>query len=194
MGSFRLPPPNPLTTICVWIAAIFIAIREGAEKTHVLPGLVSAMSGVWSYLPLAVLVFAAAVYLVNLFRPHRGLATHAELRLWCQGTAHPPTQLSQTNIWRWFMMTAVAQVMPPGSGPPGFTSGPIGAGMSAGAVILNHTLYLTFDRPMSVGTMVITSPDMTVPLHEVKDFSSRSAVISFGSGIPAGTLVVTVRP
>ena len=178
MGPFRLPPPNPLTTICVWIAAIFIAIREGAEKTHVLPGLVSAMSGVWSYLPLAVLVFAAAVYLVNLFRPHRGLATHAELRLWCQ-VVHDDRRGSSDA---------------PGSGPPGFTSGPIGAGMSAGAVILNHTLYLTFDRPMSVGTMVITSPDMTVPLHEVKDFSSRSAVISFGSGIPAGTLVVTVRP
>jgi len=63
----RIPPPNPLTVVTVWIAAIFIAVREGAEKTHVLPVLVSAMSGWLSFFPLAVLVLAAIVYLARLF-------------------------------------------------------------------------------------------------------------------------------
>ena len=67
----RLPPPNPLTTVSVWIAAVFIAVREGADKTNVLPGLVRAMSGTFSYLPLGVLLLAAVVYLVNLWRAQR---------------------------------------------------------------------------------------------------------------------------
>jgi hypothetical protein len=63
----RIPPPNPLTTVCTWIAAIFIAIRAGAETAGAL-NLVRAMSGGWSYLPIGVLTLAAAVYLINLIR------------------------------------------------------------------------------------------------------------------------------
>ncbi|MDP2009077.1 MAG: hypothetical protein Q8K11_02760 [Phenylobacterium sp.] len=59
------PPPNPLTTVSVWIAAIFIALREGAAMTPSLAGLAAAMGGAWSYLPLAVLILAAVVYLMR---------------------------------------------------------------------------------------------------------------------------------
>lgn len=65
------PPPNPLTTVSVWIAALFMAIREGADAAGVFPAMVEAMSGAWSYLPLGVLVFSAIVYIVRTFLPER---------------------------------------------------------------------------------------------------------------------------
>ena len=67
----RIPPADAFTTTNVWIAAIFIAIREGASTTGVLPGLVRAMSGVWSYLPIGVLTMAALLYLYRALRAPR---------------------------------------------------------------------------------------------------------------------------
>lgn len=67
----RIPPPNPLTTVSVWIAAIFMGLREGADKAGVFPGLVAAMSGAWSYLPIGVLALAALIYVVRMFLPER---------------------------------------------------------------------------------------------------------------------------
>ncbi|MDP3853123.1 hypothetical protein [Phenylobacterium sp.] len=67
----RIPPPNPLTTTCTWIAAVFIAVREGAASTTSLEWLAEAMSGWWSYLPLAVLSLAAVVYLARLALPSK---------------------------------------------------------------------------------------------------------------------------
>jgi hypothetical protein len=67
----RIPPPNPLTTVCTWIAAIFIAVREGAAKTPNFQWLADAMSGWWSYLPVGVLTLAASVYVVRLWLPKK---------------------------------------------------------------------------------------------------------------------------
>jgi hypothetical protein len=62
----RIPPPNPLTTVSVWIAAIFIAVREGAAKAPQTSGFAEQIGGAWSYLPLGVMALAAVVYLVRL--------------------------------------------------------------------------------------------------------------------------------
>lgn len=65
----RLSPPDPLTIICTWIAAIYMAVREGAERIPRLSGLAESMGGAWSYLPLGVLTLAATVYLARMVLP-----------------------------------------------------------------------------------------------------------------------------
>jgi hypothetical protein len=170
-----LPPPNPLTVVCIWIAAIFIALREAAQKAQIFPGLVQAMSGVWSFLPLGVLVLSAAVYLVNWLRPHHGRATRAALELRTSGTALPATLLSQTNVWRWYLLTIIGNFKDRANVP------------------IQQTLFISFDRPMGVNTAEITSPDINLPLHEVKEFTAKYAIIAFVEPIPAGRLVVTMK-
>jgi hypothetical protein len=57
----RLQPPDQLSTVLIWVAAIFMAIREGiaqvAIQSHRAP--VIDLSGYWAFLPLALLLAAA---------------------------------------------------------------------------------------------------------------------------------------
>lgn len=56
--SMRLPPPDPLTTACVYIAALFMAVQQGLKGA---PDFVARTrfpdlnAGVWNYLPLLLL-------------------------------------------------------------------------------------------------------------------------------------------
>jgi hypothetical protein len=42
------------------------------------------------------------------------------------------------------------------------------------------TLYLVFDKPISIKQFRIDGSGATLPLHEVKDYGERHAVIQFG--------------
>ena len=59
----RLPSPDPLTIVCLYVAAIFMALKEGVGKVPAMRGLDVALGGSWSYFPVAILSFAAAVYI-----------------------------------------------------------------------------------------------------------------------------------
>ena len=58
---------------------------------------------------------------------------------------------------------------------------------------ITSTLFLTFDSLVRVGTIEVSSPDIRLPQHEVKDFNSRSAIVFFNADITEGTLVVRVH-
>jgi hypothetical protein len=53
-------------------------------------------------------------------------------------------------------------------------------------------LFVTFDKPVKVGTLQVTSEGFTLPAHEVKEFTNRYAIIVFSAAVPAGKLMVHV--
>lgn len=63
-----LPPPDPLTTACVYIAAIFMAVQQGLKGA---PDFVARTrfpdlnSGAWNYLPLVLLTAGLLVWFVE---------------------------------------------------------------------------------------------------------------------------------
>ena len=58
---------------------------------------------------------------------------------------------------------------------------------------VTSTLFLTFDTPVKIGTLEVSSPDIRLPPHEVKDFNDRSAIVFFNNDLAEGTLVIRVH-
>jgi sorbitol-specific phosphotransferase system component IIA len=55
------------------------------------------------------------------------------------------------------------------------------------------TLFVTFEDDVTVGTLNVRSPDMQLPVYEVKEFNQRYAIITFHDNVPTGTLEVQVH-
>jgi hypothetical protein len=108
------------------------------------------------------------------------LADTADLQIHIYADTRTPTRLSYSNIWRWYYMKQVLVQLSPDTGAEQRRN-------------LTATLFLTFDTPVKIGTLEVSSPDIQLPLHEVKDFNNRSAVIFFGGDVPEGTLNVSVH-
>jgi len=53
-------------------------------------------------------------------------------------------------------------------------------------------LFVTFEDDVVIRTLVVQSPDMLLPIYEVKEFNQRYAIIHFAANVPAGTLEVMV--
>ena len=52
---------------------------------------------------------------------------------------------------------------------------------------------MTFEDDVAVGTLNMRSPDMQLPVYEVKEFNQRYAIITFQDNVPAGTLELEVH-
>lgn len=68
----RLPPPDPLSTILLYLAAIIMALREalapGMPLSKAVPSL--TMGTVWPYVPLTLVSIAAVIWIIRgLSRP-----------------------------------------------------------------------------------------------------------------------------
>lgn len=62
----RLQPPDQLSITLIWIAAIFIAFKEGVERWPAAREALPGMSTGWlNFVPLGLLVFAAIVTMVR---------------------------------------------------------------------------------------------------------------------------------
>ena len=79
------------------------------------------------------------------------------------------------NIWRWYSLIQTTRQLD-----------------QAGNLVSEHstvTIFLSFDRPVNVRQMIVTSEGgLTLPAHEVKDWSIRHAIILFIDD-PAGCIV-----
>jgi len=53
-------------------------------------------------------------------------------------------------------------------------------------------LFLSFDRPVKVGTLEVSAHGFTLPSYEVKEFTNRYAIIVFSNELPAGSLQIKV--
>jgi hypothetical protein len=112
----------------------------------------------------------------NVAAPHGELADAAELRLFIHGDDRTPSRVSESNIWRWYWLKTI-----------------LIAQLPDGSEHRQHvlpTLYVNFDRPVFTGTLDVESVGFNLPLHEVKEFSNRFAIITFQKDLPAGTLII----
>ena len=104
---------------------------------------------------------------------------NASLTLRFFGDMRAPERLAYDNVFRWYylrnMIVVVEKI----------------TGKQESHLIGN--LFLTFENPVIIGTLTVTSPDMKLPTYEVKDFNPRSAVVAFTGEIPAGTLIMRVH-
>jgi len=102
------------------------------------------------------------------------LADTAELRLIIHGDDRTPSRLSAVNIWRWFWLKHIVATRDPDGTERRLHITPI--------------LYINFDQPVKVGTLEVEASGFNLPLHEVKEFTNRFAIIFFSENLPAGTL------
>ncbi len=103
----------------------------------------------------------------------------AELRLRTFDDNRVPERISHINIWRWYILSNV------------FVPINRDTGEATTSVVTN--LFVTFDRPVRVGSLLVSSPDFSLPQYEVKAFYGRFAIVAFTGEMPTGTLVLRVR-
>lgn len=108
-----------------------------------------------------------------------GLANDALIRFHLYGDERDPQRLNAENIWRWFCLKIV--------------NINIGEDTTVERETRNTIFFLTFERPVLVGTLEVSSSDISLPSYEVKDLSNRTAIIAFAGGLPMGTLELRVR-
>jgi len=53
-------------------------------------------------------------------------------------------------------------------------------------------LFVSFENDVVVSTIKVRSPDMQLPVYEIKEFNQRYAIIVFSDNVQAGTLEVIV--
>jgi hypothetical protein len=54
-------------------------------------------------------------------------------------------------------------------------------------------LYVNFDNPINAGTLEVKSPDIKLPIYEVKELTNRYAIIVFQDDLPRGEIHITVK-
>jgi hypothetical protein len=107
------------------------------------------------------------------------LADRAQLRLHVYGDTRLPDRLAAANIWRWYYMHEVLVMMNQDG--------------SKNREILTSKLFISFDQPVSVGTMTVRA-DKPLPHYEVKEFNNRFAIIAFLEAVPECNLEIDVIP
>jgi hypothetical protein len=110
----------------------------------------------------------------------KSLAETSLLKLHFYGDERTPTRLTDENVWRWFFLRTIAVSLDKDT-------------WQAFQQNFMATLFISFDIPVSVGTLEVGSPDMQLPMYEVKEFNNRFAIITFRGGLPQGTLQIEVH-
>lgn len=101
------------------------------------------------------------------------------LRLTFLGNGTTPHQTDNQNVWRWYALKNHHEFIN--------RMNPAERYVSA-----SWTIFLTFDSPIDPTShaLRVTFEGNGFPMHEVKDFTERSAVIGVFGEIPTGTMVI----
>lgn len=102
----------------------------------------------------------------------------ALLRLHTYGNSRTPECTYNEHIFRWYFLTQMAVTVTPEGDIQQF--------------VTSITLFVAFEPDVRITTLRVTSPDIQLPPHEIKEFNQRFAIIVFTGDIPEGTLVVTI--
>lgn len=107
------------------------------------------------------------------------LVDRAHLKLHIYADTRLPDRLHAANIWRWYYMHEVLVMMNPDG--------------SKNRELLTSKLFISFDQPVSVGTMTVRA-DKPLPNYEVKEFNNRFAIIAFLEAVPECSMDIEVIP
>jgi hypothetical protein len=151
----------------------------------ILGGILIAIAPIWAavagapgYLifALALIALASALVIIpKLSAILRGTNNTAFMRLHIHGDERQPTMLHIENIFRFYQLQNVLLApLPEG-------------GMAPGA---STTMFVTFDDDVKITSLEVSSPDMVLPAHEVKEYNQRYAIICFMDALPDGTLEI----
>ena len=172
-----------LGVVSLWIGALVFAIKS--VEAPLMPGAPSFLaSEIWNFAPLSFVTVALAIIVYRQLHPLRAVPqppnpgpVESLLELRIHGGGRTPTGVRTDNIWRWFTLAfeVVSVSRESGFAPPK----PMAA-----------VLFIAFDRPTVTRNLSISSPDMSLPRHEVKDFNARTAIIAFANELSPGTLIV----
>jgi hypothetical protein len=141
-----------------------------------IPGWVAQLGVYFGVLLLGV---AIGIFVVKHTTKNTGeLTDSAAFKLHSYGDNRTPQCISSNNIWRWYYLRNRISVINTSDGS-----------MSVSMVSI---LFITFERPVKISTLHVSSPDVTLPNYEVKEFNNRFAIIVFSDEIPAGTLDIYI--
>ena len=112
-------------------------------------------------------------------RNNRTPVNTASLRLHVYGDSRMPDRITSENIFRWYYLRTIIQFQGP-QGPIRHSTMP--------------TLFITFDPEVRISTLTVCSPDLALPMHEVKEFNQKYAIVVFSDDIGPGTLEIGVSP
>ena len=105
-------------------------------------------------------------------------AKDALLRLHIYADQRVPEALLSENIFRWYYLRqAIATVAPDGT---------------QAAIFPMTTVFISFEVDVIISTLKVRSPNLTLPVNEVKEFNQRFAVIVFAGPMGEGTLEFAV--
>jgi hypothetical protein len=104
----------------------------------------------------------------------------ASLRLHIYDDNRTPDRIAAENIFRWFYLKNIIIMQEPKA--------------EQRSEAISATLFVTFEPEVKISTIQVRSPDMKLPLYEVKEFNQRFAIIVFNGAIGPGTLEISVNP
>lgn len=89
-----------------------------------------------------------------------------------------PSMSYQSNVWRWFWFTYIVLGIDQDGQERTIGEAPV--------------LFINFDQEVAVTSLRVRSYDCTLPIHEVKEFKSRFAIIYFKENFGPATLEIEV--
>jgi hypothetical protein len=107
-------------------------------------------------------------------------ADTASLSLQMYSGERTPTRLAYDNIWRWYYLRTIMVAIEKETEKEHRNE--------------VSNLFISFDKPVKVGTLEISSEGFVLPSYEVKEFTNRYAIIVFSKQIPEGVLCLRVHP
>jgi hypothetical protein len=164
--------PSLLRSLGHVLAQPIWATLLGALVTAIAP-IWAAMAGAPGYLIFTVALVALASALVII--PHLsaillGTNNTAFMRLHIYPDERHPDKLHTENIFRFYQLRNVPE-----------------GGLAGGG---STTMFVTFENDVKITSIEVSSPDMLLPVHEVKEYTQRYAIICFAEFLPGGTLEV----
>jgi hypothetical protein len=171
--------PSLLRSLGDALAQTFWATILGAVLIAIGP-VWAAVAGAPGYLifTLALVALASSLVIIpKLSAFLRGTNNSAHLRLHIHADERHPTRLLAENIFRFYELRNVLLAPLPGDG------------MAQGASV---TVFVAFQNDVRITTLEVSSPDMVLPAHEVKEYNQRFAIVSFMGELPEGTLELRV--
>ena len=106
------------------------------------------------------------------------IADKALLRLHIYDDYRIPDCIEMENVFRWYYLSYYLRTRDETGNVNEFQS---------------PTLFLSFSPDVKVTTLKVRSPDVRLPMYEVKEFNQKFAVIIFREKIQSGTLEISVE-